>query len=221
MAPPNITVRYVEKPTEALVEEAIQIFTKLMPDDLGMLAFSGGNPSLLPDVGVPYHAHRLISGEMYTATDENGVLVGFTLEKNARWLLHVAEPPADEDKAYFPSVSFCGFARPGLRINQPFSDSKELSAFIDESTESRRRPEYWWCSAAMVSVDYQGKGWSRPCSSWSLRRQGNRALMALSNTNIHNVEIFERLGFELKGHRVMKSPWTDWPLWVFLKNTTA
>ncbi|KAH9916234.1 hypothetical protein B0H21DRAFT_895860 [Amylocystis lapponica] len=190
-----------------------------MSDDLVMISFTGGNLSLLPDVArAMLTPVALVSGEMYTATDENGVLVGFTLwlppgqegltseEERQMGFYTLLSRLSDEGKDYFSSVI-----------------GKEFPAFIDESTGiPQTHLNAWWCSAAMVSADYQGKGLAKAMFelvSEKVKKTG--ALMALSTTNVRNVEIYKRLGFELKGHRVMKSPWTDWPLWVFLKDTTA
>ena len=33
------------------------------------------------------------------------------------------------------------------------------------------------------------------------------------------VPIYEKLGFTLHGHKVMPSPWADWQVWFFAKET--
>ncbi|KAH9943875.1 hypothetical protein B0H21DRAFT_747377 [Amylocystis lapponica] len=219
MVPPNISVQYVEKPTEALVEEAVQVFAKLMPDDLASLSFTGGNISLLPAMGRSMiKPIALIAGEMYTATDENGALVGFTLwlppgsnvmtseEQRQMGLYPFMELLSDEAKAYFPEV---------LGV--------EFPTFVSESTGiPETELNTWWCSFAFVSADYQGKGLTKAMFELVYEKAKKTGTpMTLSTTNIRNVEIYKRLGFEVKGYKVMKSPWTDWPSWVFLRETKS
>lgn len=38
---------------------------------------------------------------------------------------------------------------------------------------------------------------------------------------LFQVPIYEKLGFTLCGHKVMPSPWVDWPLWFFKKETAV
>jgi len=76
----------------------------------------------------------------------------------------------------------------------------------------------YWCNFAFVRADYQGKGVAKAMFELAYEKAKERGdTMALSTTNIRNVEIYQRLGFTLKGFRTMPSPWGDWPAWVFVR----
>ncbi|KAI0041332.1 hypothetical protein FA95DRAFT_709287 [Auriscalpium vulgare] len=213
MAPSNVTVQFVEKPTEALAEEAAQVFSGLMPADPAAIAFTAGNISLIEVMArAMIKPIAFVAGDMYTATDDKGELVGFTLFLPPGQNLFITEEQrqlgfydfmgqlSDEGKVYYPTVL-----------------GKDFPAFIDESVGIKETElNTYWCSFAMVRKDYQGKGVAKAMFELAFEKAKTLGVpVALATTNIINVTIYEKIGFELKGYKIMPSPWADWPAWIF------
>jgi len=160
----------------------------------------------------------LVAGEMYTATDENGVLVGFTLwlppgenlftteEQRQMGLYTFMEALPEEGKTYYSTV-----------LGQDFPK------VIDEYTGiPSAQTACYWCSFAMVRADYQGKGIAKALFQLVFSRAKEiGATIGLGTTNLRNVEIYTKIGLTLRGHRHMPSPWGEWPTWIFSKDMTA
>ncbi|KAI0938554.1 hypothetical protein AcV5_000206 [Taiwanofungus camphoratus] len=216
MAPPNVTVKQVERPSETLVEEAIQLFSALMPADPAAISFTAGDISRISDMArAMIKPIALVAGEMYTATDEDGALVGFTLwlppgrnvweteEQRQLGFYAFLETLPEEGKKYYPTVL-----------------GEEFPKVIDEFLGiPDAELNCYWCSFAFVRSDYQGKGIAKALFQLVFNKAKEGETMALGTTNIRNVPIYEKMGFTVKGHKVMPSPWGDWPAWIFARGT--
>ncbi|KAJ3011029.1 hypothetical protein NUW54_g2305 [Trametes sanguinea] len=81
MAPPdNITIQYETNPDEKTMEEAARLYIDLSKDDQAFEAAVAGRHDLawIMANGI-IRPMSLVSGELYTAKDDKGELVGFTL----------------------------------------------------------------------------------------------------------------------------------------------
>ncbi|KAI0631481.1 hypothetical protein C8Q77DRAFT_139138 [Trametes polyzona] len=219
MAPSGITFEFVENPTETIAEEATQVFAGLMVEDPAAIALVGGDMSLLPSLGgVMIRALALTPGtsHLFTARDESGALVGYTLFSLPGQL--ILSTPEQQKHGLF---EFMGKLSPEGQKYYPEVMAKEVPKANDEALgiEGAERNTYW-CNFAMVRADYQGKGVARALFELATKEAAKTGeTMALTTTNIRNVPIYEKLGFTLCGHKVMPSPWVDWPLWFFKKET--
>ncbi|KAI0354403.1 hypothetical protein OH77DRAFT_1521688 [Trametes cingulata] len=200
MSPANITFEHIEKPTESLAEEATQVFAGLMVEDPAAIALVGGDMSLLPSLGACMIRALALTpgvGDVFTARNENGELVGYAIFSLPGQL--ILSTPEQQKHGLF---DFMGKLSPEGQKYYPEVMAKEVPKANDEAfgIQEAERNTYW-CNFAMAA------------------KAG--ATMALTTTNIRNVPIYEKLGFKLYGHKVMPSPWVDWPLWFFAKETQA
>ncbi|KAI0370713.1 hypothetical protein BV20DRAFT_1052150 [Pilatotrama ljubarskyi] len=221
MASANITFEHVEKPDENLAEEATQVFAGLMVDDPAAIALVGGDMNLLPSLGaMMIRALALTPGvaDVFTARDEDGALVGYAIFSLPGHL--ILSTPEQQKHGLF---DFMGRLSPEGQKYYPEVMAKEVPKANDEAfgIQEAERNTYW-CNFAMVRADFQGKGIARALFELATKEAAKTgATMALTTTNIRNVPIYEKLGFKLYGHKVIPSPWVDWPLWFFAKETKA
>jgi len=216
MAPSNVSVGYVEKPSEEIIDEAVQIFCGLMPDDPAAVAFVGGNISLIPAMAKGMiRPLALISGEMYAATDEDGTLVGFTL-----WT-----PPGKalfntEDQLKEGWMDFVDLLSDEAKGYYAQSMGVEWPAFLDRSLGIENATlNTYYCHFAFVRADYQGKGVAKALFELVFEKARRlRTVTALGTTNEVNVIKYSKIGLENKGHIVIPSPWRNWPGWAFMKD---
>ncbi|KAL6306348.1 hypothetical protein BKA93DRAFT_153734 [Sparassis latifolia] len=258
MAPQNLTILQVEKPTEAMVDEAVKIFCNLMMDGLSSpdspdiivnqqchstdplcIALSGGDRELIPESPrAMMNSLAFIAGEMYTATDENGVMVGFTF-----WTKPGKCMFATEDQLALGYLQLLQKLSPECAAYHAQQIAKDQPAFVDEcigmphvcvlprgfffslihgATLSQAEMATYWCNFAFVRKDYQGKGIATALIDLVYQKAKKTGeVMALATTNERNVRIYENLGFSVKGHQVVPSPWANWPIWIFTKPTNA
>jgi len=213
MAPSNLTIQRVEKPTEELVEEAVTLFKGLMVKDPATHAFTTGKPELIDAMArAMIKPNALIAGEMYTATDEKGDLIAFTL-----WLPPGQNVWTTEEQRQMGLYQFLGSLSDEGRDYYSNVLGKEFPKVADEFIGMEQaETNTYWCSFAMVREDYQQKGVLR--ALFELVFPKGKELgktMAVATTNLRNVAIYEKLGFTTRGERLMKSPWGDWSVWVF------
>ncbi|OCH89783.1 hypothetical protein OBBRIDRAFT_793938 [Obba rivulosa] len=219
MAPSNIKIQRMEKPSEELVEEAVQLFCELMSAGPAAISLTAGKLELMqPMARAMIRPLALLAGEMYTATDENGSLVGFTLwlppgenmftteEQRQMGLYEFMNALPEEGKAYYSTT-----------LGQDFP--KVVDEYIGIPSA---QTACYWCNFAMVRADYQGKGVAKALFQLVFHKAKEMgAVVGLGTTNLRNVEIYKKIGLTLRGHRYMHSPWGDWPTWIFSKDMTA
>ncbi|KAI0631480.1 acyl-CoA N-acyltransferase [Trametes polyzona] len=223
MPPAGITFELAGNPTEALVEEAAQLFADLMAESPSAIALAGGDASLVPLLG-----REMIRGlvfapgtsHMFVAKDENGALVGYALFSLPAKLVPTALGSERQD------LSMSEFTRRLSPEGQKyFSDvmSKEIpkANFEAFGVEGAERDMYW-CHFAMVQAEYQGKGIMRALFDLATAEAGKTGTtMALSTTKSRNIAIYEKLGFTLCGYKDMSSPWIDWSTWILKKEMAS
>ncbi|EMD31808.1 hypothetical protein CERSUDRAFT_119380 [Gelatoporia subvermispora B] len=219
MTPANISVQQVRTPSEELAEAAIQLYESLMVDDPATDALTAGQPEL---IGLMARAmikpSVLIAAEMYTAIDENGVLVGFTL-----WLPPGSNVCTTEEQRQMGLYQFLASLSEKGREYYTNVLGQEFPRFINAALgiENAKTATYY-CAYAMVRTDYQGKGILKALFELvfpQAERLG--VMMALATTNGRNVAIYNKLGFATRGYETMQSPWGEWPAWVFSRSATG
>ncbi|KAI0643326.1 hypothetical protein C8Q79DRAFT_1002544 [Trametes meyenii] len=203
MAPSNLKFEHLETP---------------VPDPAA-IALTGGDMSLLPTLGgVMFRALALTPGvgDLFVARDEHGALVGYTLfslpgqlvlstpEQQKHGLLDFMAKLSPEGQKYYPET---------MMTEVPKANDAALG--IQEAERNT-----YWCNFAMVRADYQNRGVARALFELAIKEAAKAgATMALTATNIKNIPVYEKLGFKLHGHTVIPSPWVDWDLWFFSKET--
>ncbi|EED84505.1 predicted protein [Postia placenta Mad-698-R] len=204
MAPPNVNVQPVEKPTDPLA-----------------VALTGGDISLLPVL-----ARAMIKpiafqiGDMYTATDENGKVVGFQMWVPPGRLLFNTYESISSNCKYMAHTERLWNTREEQR-KLGFEDflsqlSDEAKLYCPQATELNT----YWCNLNFVAEDWWQKGIPKAMTELAYRKaKANGWTMALATTHTRNVDIYKHLGFELKGMRDFPSPWNVWQAWIYVWKT--
>ncbi|KAJ8497067.1 hypothetical protein ONZ51_g741 [Trametes cubensis] len=187
-------------------------------------ALVGGDLSLVPSLAsMIIRALLLVPGvgDMFTARDSEGALVGFTLfslpgqlvlstpeQQNVGRMSEFMERLSPDGRKYYAEVMAKGMPK------------ANDEAFGIQDAERNT----YWCHFAMVHKDYQGKGIVKALFNLATtelthdsKAAKRNAKIALTTTSARNVPIYEKLGFTLYGHKVMPSPWADWQVWFFAK----
>ncbi|KAH9895912.1 hypothetical protein C8Q73DRAFT_789709 [Cubamyces lactineus] len=218
MPPVDIVFEHVGQPSEALADEATQLFVSLMSGGPAAAALVGGDLGLVPSLAsMIIRALLLVPGvgDTFTARDAEGALVAFTLFSLPGQL--VLSTPEQQDVGRMSD--FMAKLSPDGRKYYSEVMAKEMPKANDEAfgIQDAERNTYW-CHFAMVRADSQGKGIVKALFNLATTAAAKRkAKMALTTTTARNVPIYEKLGFTLHGHRVMPSPWADWQVWFFAK----
>ncbi|KAF9809179.1 hypothetical protein IEO21_07516 [Rhodonia placenta] len=209
MAPPNVNVQLVEKPTDPLA-----------------VALTGGDISLLPVLArAMIKPIALQIGDMYTATDENGKVVGFQMwVPPGRLLFNTYESISSyckEEQRKLGFEDFLSQLSDEAKLYCPQTLGKDFPHAIDilagmDQTELNT----YWCNFNFVAEDWWQKGISKAMTGLAYRKaKANGWTMALATTHTRNVDIYKRLGFELKGLRDFTSPWNVWQAWIYVWKT--
>ncbi|TFK82238.1 hypothetical protein K466DRAFT_568542 [Polyporus arcularius HHB13444] len=220
MAPANVVSERLEHPTEELAEEAVKVFSALMTEDPAAIALTGGDISLIPKLGNAIIRPLVLCrgvGRIFTARDQIGALVGFTLLSLPGQL--VPSTPLQQTCL----SDFLAKLSPAGQEYYAETMGHEVPKLEDESlgiTEAERNT--YWCNFAMVRADYQSKGIAKALFALAFQEADKlRATVGLMTTNIRNVAIYEKIGFTVCGQRIMPSPWVDWPVWFFARKPEA
>ncbi|KAI0325745.1 hypothetical protein GY45DRAFT_1374488 [Cubamyces sp. BRFM 1775] len=215
MAPSNIAFEHIDQPSDALADEATQLFVSLMSRGPAAAALVGGDLSLIPSLAsMIIRALLLVPGvgDMFTARDADGALVGFTLFSLPGQL--VLSTPEQQDVGGMSEY----MARLSPEGREYYSEvmAKEMPKANDEAfgIQDAERNTYW-CHFAMVRADYQGRGVVRALFYLAT----TETPLPITSFFIAQIQIYGKLGFTLHGHKVMPSPWADWQVWFFAKET--
>ncbi|KAI0700812.1 hypothetical protein C8T65DRAFT_741927 [Cerioporus squamosus] len=220
MTPANILFEGVENPTGELVEEATKIFSAVMTEDPAAIALTEGNISFIPDLGNAIIRPLVLCrdvGQIFTARDETGALVGFTLFSLPGQLV-LSTPP---QQAYGLSKFMDKLSSRGQKYYTETMEDVLPNASDEALGMKEAERNMYWCEFAMVRADYQGKGIAKALFQLAFQQADKLgAAVGLMTTNIRNVAIYEKIGFMGYGQRVMPSPWIDWPVWFFARKST-
>ncbi|KAI0935357.1 hypothetical protein AcV7_003819 [Taiwanofungus camphoratus] len=211
----SISVAHVEHPTQEQLDASVALFAFLMKNAPALISLSGGDISLLDPMGRAMILAGIPAGEYYAATDDNGQLVGFmfwtspgqelfsTPEQRELGLNDFMAKLSAEGKEYYKKTY-----------------SAEFPQFVESCLGPTGKLNSWWLHMAMVHPDYQRQGIATRLIGLVREKATQKGeTLALSTTSAKNVHIYKAIGFELKGERIMPSPWGDWPLYVFSLNT--
>ncbi|KAI0831695.1 hypothetical protein BC628DRAFT_1310791, partial [Trametes gibbosa] len=172
-------------------------------------SMSGGDISIFPLQARAMIREGIIWGEFWTA-EEDGELVGFMT-----WTPPGVEPkiPCDEraklSADFFNAVSEEGKEYVRSAMGPQFRD------ILTQALGENGKDEGWWLRIAMVRPDKQGQGIARKLFEPMRQKAAERnEHIACSTTTSLNVKIYQALGFELRGSRLMPCKWGDWTLYV-------
>ncbi|KAH9914394.1 uncharacterized protein BXZ73DRAFT_55015 [Epithele typhae] len=178
-----------------------------------MRAMTGDDMTRLPSlIGLLIRPIVLVGGvgHTYTARDEHGVLVGFLMftlpgqrllstdeQRKMGMYSYVADLPKDA-KDYFQKANI--------------EDIPRVKDEIFGVKDSDRG--MYWCNFAMVREVHQNKGLAARMFQMAFNEAATmNATVGLMTTNQMNVPVYESMGFALRGHETMQSPWTEYRIW--------
>ncbi|KAF8662780.1 hypothetical protein AX14_007010 [Amanita brunnescens Koide BX004] len=208
----TFTYRHVPNPTDEQVEASVALFTDLMKDDVAVLSLAGGEPALIPDmIRATLKAGIFAAGEYYTASNEKGEMVGFTM-----WM-----PPGQEmfSTPEQRALGLDDFMSKLPEIGKEFYKKTYMARFpnfVNELLGPTGKVDSWWLHMAMVRRDSQRKGIATTLIDLVREKAAaSGATIALSTTADANVPFYEGYGLDKKGHTTVPSPWGEWPIYVF------
>jgi len=216
MAPSNIVVKRIDNPTEANVEDATQIFCKLMHDNPFFVALTGGEAHLLPMlINIIIGDIAFKAGDLYGAFDEKGAMVGFqawtppgkaqlaTAEDKAQLVPFVQQLPSDEAKLYARAT-----------IGLEFPKLVDVLSGIQDCELTTH-----WCNFNFIKEEYHKQGISKALTDLAVQKAKTNGWtrLALATTNLRNVPIYERLGFVNEGYKLTRTPVNRCPVWIFVR----
>jgi len=214
MAPPNLKFERVQVPDAMFVEDAVEIFLSLTREDPVVVALTGADTSLLPDLCRAMISGLVLApgvGEAYAARNENGVLVGFLVFSLPGQLLFAAEGSRAR-----------GFSEYAARLSDGGREYflKVMPKLPPETNEEfQLELASYWCDLAFIRADYQHKGVGKALFKLSFDRAHELGAkeVGLTAMNPINLPIYKAIGFDLVKHELIKSPWSEYNLWFFVK----
>ncbi|OBZ75628.1 hypothetical protein A0H81_04828 [Grifola frondosa] len=203
----RFTVERIEYPSEAQIDASVALFVLCMKDDLAAISLCGGDISLLGLQARAILQAGIFAGEYYAATDENGNILAFTM-----WM------PPGQEMLSTPEQRALGFEEFIARLPQAGKEYfknvylAEFPGFVASCLGTTGKLDSWWLHMAMVVPEWRRQGIAKALIGFVRAKAAQKGeTLALSTTASKNVPIYRALGFELKGERVMPSPWGDWP----------
>ncbi|EPS99419.1 hypothetical protein FOMPIDRAFT_1050695 [Fomitopsis schrenkii] len=218
---PNIRIVEVKEPTDAMIEQAVEVTALVLKDDDSCFIWTGGKPELLPEfMSAIIRASWLCegAGETYVALDEDGTLVGYS-----QWIPPGRDLWDSEDQRQLGYYDF--MAKLSDEGKKYFEESlgNFFPKYLDEAfgmPQSQTKTHF--CNLAMVRPECQKKGIATAMFKLAYdRAKQTGATLALSTGISHNVTVYEHIGMTLVGHRSWDSPWGEWRSWAFEWKTRA
>ncbi|OCH85072.1 hypothetical protein OBBRIDRAFT_740548 [Obba rivulosa] len=213
----SVRIQRVEQPTDAQIDASVALFVANMKDDPSALSLSGGDPELIdPMVRSMLMAGRM-AGEYYAATDDSGELLGYAL-----WM------PPGQLMFSTPEQREAGLSDFMGRLPQAGKDYFHneylvlFREFVAKCLGSTEIVDTWYLHILMVREDRRRQGIARALVD-QVREKATRKgeVLALTATNADNVPVYNALGFQLKGERMMPSPWKEYPVYIFYMGTKS
>ncbi|OCH89144.1 hypothetical protein OBBRIDRAFT_778949 [Obba rivulosa] len=205
-------VQLVENPSDEQIESAVEISCICMQNDIAFLCLAGGDKTLMaPMTRALLRAGREF-GQLYTATDEQGKMVGFALYAPPGKTAYMTE----EQRA----MGFNDFWAQVSDVGKDYYRTHLKGEWAEFVNKTLRSPaairDTWWLSLLMVRPEHHRQGIGRaliqPVRDIVVKTGG---CFAFNAADVQNVVKYQRMGFELLDERVFWSPWGDWPTYVF------
>ncbi|KAF9055667.1 hypothetical protein BJ165DRAFT_1521662 [Panaeolus papilionaceus] len=212
----NYTVQRVENPSEELISNAVDLFYSVMHQDKAALSLCGGDISLFKLQLTAMVKAIALDGEIYTATDEDGKLLGYTA-----WMPPGQEMFSTEQQRALGLNEFLSRISPAGMDYFKNTYLARFPAFVNQHLGPTGKIDSWWLHNAAVVPEHQRKGIARALVNLVKEKaKAKGEVLATSTTTDSNVPVYVGLGFHHHGTLPMPSPWGDWPLHVFSLDTS-
>ncbi|KZT74618.1 hypothetical protein DAEQUDRAFT_201698 [Daedalea quercina L-15889] len=195
----RVQIIRVQDLTKQQLDDFEAIFVLDMSDAPAIISICGGNRDLIGPMGRGIILAATLGGEIYAATAESGEIVGFAV-----WM-----PPGQEILST-PEQRKLGWDDFWSKLSEEGKDWFTNTGKQDS----------WYLILLMVHPNYQGQGIARKIVDIVRKKASMQgSMMALSTSQPRNIPIYEALDFELRGNKIIPSPWGDWPSYVFTQDT--
>ncbi|VDC06044.1 unnamed protein product [Peniophora sp. CBMAI 1063] len=215
----TIHILVIERPSEATINEAADLFCAAFVEDPPARAFTGGDPELMRQLGRAVLTPMRGSARLYAATDEEGTLVGASF-----W-----SPPGQPDKeAALRRESFLQDFMAKLpdemadHVENVFA--KAIPKLMDEAVGIEEAEVHSYeCEMLMVRPDHQGHGIARKMFNLALHQaDAMNAKMTLWTGKDDNVKMYEKFGMTLKSSTDMTpSGGEGWKLHILTRDPVS
>ncbi|KZV71915.1 hypothetical protein PENSPDRAFT_650174 [Peniophora sp. CONT] len=215
----TVHVLVIDRPSEATINEAIDMFCAAFANDPPARAFTGGNPELMHDLGRAVLSPLRGSARLYAATDAEGELVGASF-----WT-----PPGKPDReAGLQRESalqeFLGKLPEDTAAHVGTVLGKMVPKLFDEAVGMGEAEVHCYeCDMLIVRPDHQGHGIARKMFEFATHQaDAMNAKMLLWTGRDVNVKVYEKLGMTLRSSTDIKEPTgEDWTLHVLMREPVA
>ncbi|PPR06250.1 hypothetical protein CVT24_000922 [Panaeolus cyanescens] len=231
----KFTVQRVESPSEELISSAVDLFYSLMNDDQAAISLCGGDTSLFKLQIRAMVKAAVLDGEFYTATNEEGRLIGYSI-----WMPPGQEMFSTEEQR---ALGFNEFVSALPQAGMDYFKNTYLAhfpGFVNQHLGPTGKRDAWWLHNLAVAPEYQRNGIARAIvdvvkekasifrmihqtvikRELIIQAKAKGEMLATSTTNDKNVPVYVNMGFTINGSMTMPSPWGDWPLHVFSLDTS-
>ncbi|GJE92352.1 hypothetical protein PsYK624_085060 [Phanerochaete sordida] len=177
------------------------------------VALTGGEYTLMPALLRAMLGGLVLApgvGEAYAAREEEGRLVGFLAFSNPGELMFYSEE--SRAQGYY---EYANMLPPEAR--EYFLKTTSFPPVLDDEMKIERQA--YRCNFAFVRAEYQGKGVAKGMFNLAFQRAVELGAEKVATITINpiNVPIYKALGFTLKGQKRIKSPWSEWDRWFFVR----
>ncbi|KAI0340439.1 hypothetical protein BDW22DRAFT_1486269 [Trametopsis cervina] len=218
MALPGIVIQRVENPSDARVDEDVDLFFSLMKEDVALKSLVGGEPEKIDGMGRAMLRAGILAGEYYEATDEkDGSLLGYLMtmppgqdlfstdEQRALGLTEFMANLSPEGKEYYRTTYLA-----------------EFPAFVNACLGPTGKLDSWYIHMVMVQREHQGRGIGKGLISQVVEKASRSGdVIAMSTTTEVNSVIYQKCGLTLLDKKIMPSPWGEWPLYILSLDTKS
>ncbi|EPS99788.1 hypothetical protein FOMPIDRAFT_87425 [Fomitopsis schrenkii] len=192
------------------------IFVININDDPAAISMCGGNRSLIGPMARAMIRAATLGGEIYAAS-KAARIVGYAV-----WM------PPGQELLSTPEQRRLGWDEWFTTVSEEGRDwftkvyPKEVSAFMNGIFGATGKLESWYLNVIMVRPEHQGQGIATQFIDIVREKASQQGkMMSLSTDNPANVPIYKALRFDLRGEKMIPSPWGDWPLFVFTYSTSS
>jgi len=209
----SFTVRQVITPTETDIENATNVLTAAFEKDDCTAIFIGRDP----EMAAPFHRMKLtagfIAGEVYFAEDAENNVIGVAV-----WFGPGREMFDSEDQFQEALQPFTDRFNAEAREwwTQWWDDfSPEYNEFIALSLGNGALRSFWTLQVLGIVPEHHHKGVAKALIGTVREKADAGGLgMCLEAEQPHNVSIYERLGFKVKGNKDFSNKYGSFSVWA-------
>ncbi|KAH7919596.1 hypothetical protein BV22DRAFT_1099237 [Leucogyrophana mollusca] len=202
----------VKKLTDDELDAVLKVTLDAYRSSTAVRVMTGGNYALRDPLFRSMTRACLLAGETYIATsDATGEIIGAAL-----WF-----PPGkelwgdDEQRSGSGFNAFIGSLPDDLKNWWVNTYGSALTPYLKEIYRPETTQSSWYLNNIVVDPNHQRKGVATEFFNVVRKKANPDALIALCTDNEVNVTIYERIGFTVRGHTSVPSPFGEIPVWPF------